>query len=116
MIKNIYGNSEWIDVDSSGSSMPYLQISQPLTGMVRMNPSMNRMEVYDGNNWIEIANGSAGIDLSEQAKQVLSWAYDKMGEENKLKELMDRHPGLKELNDKFEMMKVLCQEEEKEKQ
>jgi hypothetical protein len=36
-----------------------------------------------------------------------------MHQERKLQELMDRHPGLKDLNDKFEMMKVLCQEEEK---
>jgi hypothetical protein len=27
---------------------------------------------------------------------------------------MDKHPGLKDLYDKFEMLKVLCQQEEKE--
>ena len=37
-----------------------------------------------------------------------------MEEEKKLQELIDKHPGLKELNDKFEMMKALCYEEEKE--
>ena len=115
MIKNIYGNSEWIEVNTGNQSMPYINPTQPMTGMIRCNSMMQRLEVYDGNNWVEIGNGQAHIDLSEQAKQVLSWAYDKMGEESKLKELMDRHPGLKELNDKFEMMRVLCQEEEKEK-
>ena len=93
--------------------MPYLN-TQPMSGMVRVNSSMNRTEVYDGQNWIPLG-ADAHVDLSEQAKQALSWAYDKMGEERRLRELMERHPGLKELNDKFEMMKVLCQEEEKEK-
>ena len=35
-------------------------------------------------------------------------------QEKKLQEMMERHPGLQELHDKFEMMKVLCHEEEKQ--
>jgi hypothetical protein len=112
MIKNIYGNSMWIEVSTGNQSMPYINNTQPIAGMIRCNSMMQRLEVYDGNNWVEIGNGQAHIDLSEQAKQVLSWAYDKMGEENRLKELLAKHPGLKDLNDKFEIMKVLCQEEE----
>ena len=55
------------------------------------------------------------VDLNENIKQTLTWAEKKMHEEINLKAMMERHPGLKELNDKFEMMRVLCQEEEKEK-
>jgi hypothetical protein len=48
------------------------------------------------------------------SKQTIEWAHNKMQEEKKLKEMMDRHPGLKDLYDKFEMMKILCIEEEKQ--
>lgn len=114
MIKHVYGNSRWVNVQPSGTSMPYINTSQPMAGMLRMNTAMNRLEVYDGMNWIQFGS-DVNLDLSEQAKQTLAWAYDKMGEERQLKELMDRHPGLKDLNDKFEMMKILCKQEETNK-
>ena len=115
MIKNLYGNSSWLTISQQGTTMPYLNTTQPMTGMIRVNSNLGRTEVYDGQNWVQYG-ADAHVDLSEQAKQTLSWAYDKMGEERRLRELIDRHPGLKDLNDKFEMMKILCQEEEKEKQ
>lgn len=114
MIKNVYGNSQWLNVSPPGTNMPYINTSQPMAGMLRMNPNMNRMEVYDGTNWLEYGS-TVNLDLSEQAKETLRWAYGKMSEERQLKELMDRHPGLKDLNDKLEMMKILCLEEEKAK-
>lgn len=114
MIKNLYGNSQWVNVSQGGTTMPYLNNTQPMAGMLRMNSSMNRIEVYDGMAWIQFGS-DVTLDLSEQAKETLRWAYDKMNEERQLKELMNQHPGLKDLHDKFEMMKVLCQEEETKK-
>ena len=92
--------------------MPYLNTTQPMTGMVRINPNMNRTEVYDGQTWVPFG-ADAHVDLSEQAKQALTWAQNKMQEEIKLLDLLEKHPGLKDLHDKFQVMKVLCQEEEK---
>lgn len=113
MIKNLYGNSSYITVGGSGgTSLPYVNTTQPMAGMLRGNPAMNRIEIYDGSNWLSIG-GDANVDLSEDVKQTLNWAKKKMIEEQKLKDLMEKHPGLKELNDKFEMMKALCMEEEK---
>lgn len=112
MIKHLYGNGAWINVQSAGTSMPYVNTSQPMAGMLRINPNMNRVEVYDGINWQGFGN-DAHVDLSESAKEVLRWAQDKMKEEKELTELMEKHPGLKDLHDKFEVMKALCQEEEK---
>lgn len=114
MIKHIYGNGQWVNVSQSGTVMPYLNATQPMSGMIRMNSSLNRLEVYDGQTWIQFG-GDVQFDLSENAKQVLTWANDKMKQEQQLKELMSRHPGLQDLNDKFEMMKILCQEEENTK-
>ena len=115
MIKNLYGNSQWINVGQGNTTMPYLNTNQPMSGMIRLNSSMNRVEVYDGQNWVQVGS-DAHVDLSETSKETLTWARAKMEEERRLKELMEKHPGLKDLNDKFEMMKILCQEEEKEKE
>ncbi len=112
MIKNLYGNSSWITVNQQGTTMPYLN-NQPMAGMVRVNSSMNRTEVYDGHTWIPFGS-DAHVDLSETAKQTLAWAQEKMLEEQRLKELMSHHPGLRDLNDKFEMMKILCEQEEQQ--
>jgi len=48
MIKHINGGSEWLDVHSYQGNTPYINTSQPSTGMIRMHPSFGRMEVYDG--------------------------------------------------------------------
>lgn len=110
MIKNIYGNSAWINVGSGSTSLPYVNTTQPVSGMLRSNPSMNRIEVYDGQNWIGIG-GDTHIDLSEPVKETLTWARKKMEEEKKLAELMDKHPGLKDAYDRLEVMKALVNEE-----
>lgn len=115
MINNIYGTSGWIAVNGNSNSMPYINPSQPMAGMLRVNTSMNRVEVYDGATWLSMGK-DASVDVSERAKQVLAWAEGKMIEEQKLRELMERHPGLKSLHDQLEMMKILCTvEEENEK-
>ena len=115
MINNIYGNSQWLDVQTYQGNKPYINTTQPIAGMVRYNiHNGGCMEVYDGSTWQPFANGSANIDLNQDTKRILEWAEKKMHEDQKLKELLARHPGLKDLNDKFEMMKVLCMEEEKQ--
>lgn len=114
MINNIYGNSQWLNIQTYASNKPYMNTTQAAAGMVRWNNNTNGgcLEVYDGQNWQQIDNGAANIDLNDHVKEILTWAEKKMHEERKLTELMDRHPGLKELNDKFEMMRTLCMEEE----
>jgi hypothetical protein len=116
MINNVYGNSQWMNIQTYQGNRPYINTTQPIAGMVRYNNTNGGcMEVYDGSTWQPIANGSVDIDLNENAKRILEWAEEKMHEEKKLQELLARHPGLKDLHDKFEMMKILCQEEEKHK-
>lgn len=114
MIKNLYGNSQWIHMEQYGTVMPYINTTQPMAGMLRLNSNMNRIEVYDGQTWHGVG-GDAQVDLSENAKEILTWAREKMEEDRRLKHLMTKHLGLKDLHDKFEMMRVLCQEEEKHK-
>jgi len=112
MINNIHGNSNWLNVQTYPGNKPYLNTTQPSTGTLRYNSNVNGgLEVYDGNGWQQIANGSTNVDLSEHTKEILTWAEKKMAEERELEELMEKHPGLQELHDKLEMMKILCQEE-----
>lgn len=114
MINNIHGNSQWLNVQTYPGNKPYMNTTQPSSGMVRYNSNVygGALEVYDGNMWQQIGNGSVNVDLNENVKQTIVWAEKKMQEEVELKEMMERHPGLRDLHDKFEMMKVLCQEED----
>lgn len=113
MIKTITTDSAWIQQQNNYHSVPLMSPGAQSAGILRWNTNTNTIEVYNGMSWYNI-DTSVNLDLSEYAKQALSWAYAKMVEENRLKELMARNPGLKDLHDKFEMMRVLCQQEEKE--
>ena len=81
-------------------------------GMVRYNPNTQTLEVYDGNSWLAIA-GSADVGLSPEAQQIMDWAYKKMKEDEQLEVLMEKHPGLKDLHEKFILMKALVAEDAK---
>lgn len=80
--------------------------------MMRYNSNTQTIEVYDGNTWLALA-GSADVSLSPEAQQVLDWAYKKMKEDEQLEVLMKKHPGLKDLNEKFTLMKALVAEDDK---
>ena len=112
MIKNIHSSSSHIQVRQGYSNVPPISPGAQSAGMLRWNTSSNSIEVYNGVAWFGIET-STDIDLSENTKQALTWAHKKMEEEIKLLDLLERHPGLKDLHDKFEIMKALCYEEEK---
>lgn len=114
MIHSVYGNGAWLNVTTYQGNRPYINTTQPIAGMVRYGNSGN-MEVYDGSIWQLIGNGSANIDLNDHVKEILEWAKKKMTEEKKLKALMELHPGLRDLNNQLEMMKILCYKEEESK-
>ena len=111
MIKYINSNSPHIQVSMSGGGA-YYNTTNPMAGMVRCYN--NDMQVYDGSSWLTVS-GSADIKLSSDAEAVISWAKQKMTEEMRLKDLMERHPGLKDAYEKFEIMKILVTQEEQTK-
>jgi hypothetical protein len=116
MIDSIHGGGKYMQV-MGGSTSTYINNYSGLqnVGNVRFNTNNQRMEVYDGNNWMPINMSSVQVGLNYEAESLLDWAKRKRDEEDKLKSMMERHPGLKDLHDKFEMMKILCQEEENKK-
>lgn len=114
MIKHIHSSTNHIQIGNFYSNVPPMSPGAQSAGMLRYNTSSNTIEVYNGVAWFSIET-TTDILLSPMAQQAVDWAIKKMEEDLRLQSLMTRHPGLKELNDKFEMMKVLCQEEEKHK-
>ena len=95
MIANVYGGSNYITVTSNSGSTPYINTSQPMTGMVRFNSNVSGMEVYDGNGWQRVGGGSAHIDLSYEAQGILDWAATKMADEKAYKELAEKSNAVK---------------------
>jgi hypothetical protein len=114
MIKNIHSSTNHIQIGNGFSNVPPISPGAQSAGMLRWNTSSNTIEVYNGVAWFGVET-TADISLSPVAQQAVDWSIKKMEEDLQLQSLMARHPGLKDLNDKFEMMRILCQEEEKYK-
>ena len=97
-----------LQVTSSGP--PYISPGAQGAGMVRYNTSNNEMEVWDGAAWRTLSM-SAELELSPEIRQTVEWARRRQAEERELEDLCKKHPGLKDLRDKFEMMRILIQQE-----
>lgn len=95
-------------VSTAGSA--YIQSGSLCAGMMRYNPGYNRLEVWDGNTWMGLATHH--IDFDAQVVEVLEWARSRMAEERQLAELCEKHPGLKEAHERFELMKHLVKKEQ----
>lgn len=112
MINHISSQSpRWMSVYGP-SQKPYISPGSMSAGMVRYNSGSATLEVYDGNAWLALS-GSADVGLSPEAQQVMDWAYKKMKEDEQLEILMEKHPGLKDLHEKFTLMKALVVEDHK---
>jgi hypothetical protein len=114
MIRGVTGGAHII-VANGYESKPYISPDAQSAGMVRYNSNMDCLEVYDGMNWQTIGNAVPTVELSPLARQAVDWAVRKQREEDELEALMKKHPGLRELHNQLEMMKILCQEESESK-
>ena len=114
MIKSIVTNSSpWLTVNTYNNA-PYISPGSQSAGMVRYNTSMQRLEVYDGNAWLELGGG-ASVETSSEMNSVLVWARQKMEEERNWRVMADRHPAIKDAYEKFQIMDILCKQEEEAK-
>jgi len=122
MIKNIYANGPFIQVDSSGQSYntPYIDMTRPSAGMVRWNN--NQFEVYDGgSSWMPVGgNGQAMISLRPNVDTAIMWVERKMQEEAYFRELAEKYPAvadaiahLKEAEAQLQVVAALVEEETK---
>jgi hypothetical protein len=82
-----------------------------MVGQLRYNPGTSNYEVYDGNIWHTIHN-NVPVGLTQDAESAIRWAQDRMREEQDLKQRMERHPGLKDAWEKFQIMDIMTREED----
>jgi hypothetical protein len=89
-------------------------------GDVRFNAVMQRFEAYDGNTWIEINTGYAGVGLTPDAEMALDWAIKKKNEELELVALAKSNATIadlikqkNELDEKIKVIQILTKEETK---
>lgn len=125
MIDYVVGG-EYLNVTSSHGAMPYINMSNtsPMMGALAYDASSQHLKVYDGASWLTIGGGSATVNLSADAINILNWARAKMSEEAELNALCAQNPTIKDLVDqmntdianyqhKIQMVKNLLKEEEK---
>jgi uncharacterized radical SAM superfamily protein len=87
-------------------------------GDVRYNTSIQRLEVYDGNMWVELNTSHASVGLTPEAESALDWAIKKKNEDMVLENLAKSNPTIadlinqkKELDDKIKMVQTLMKED-----
>ena len=98
MIAHITANgSPLLWVSTGGSTMPYINMNAPSSGMMRWNGNNNSIEVFDGstNIWQQMYGKTADIQLSPQIQAVINWANLKMAEESEWEKLAKTNDAVK---------------------
>lgn len=87
-------------------------------GDLRFNSSMQRLEVYDGQMWIELNTSHASVGLTPDAERAIDWAIKKEREDIELEILAKSNPTIadllnqkKELDDKIKMVQTLIRKD-----
>jgi hypothetical protein len=73
MIKGLMG-SKGVVVGAGNTSVPYVNqnSANPMQGMIRVWGS--EMQVFDGNNWINMSTSYATVELDQETQDLLQWA------------------------------------------
>ena len=102
MINNVLGGS-FVTV-SGGSGSTYVNGYNGAQGVgnMRYNTTMQRIEVYDGNNWIQMQMPDVMIDLNPEAQSLLPWARKKRDQEQELERLVQNYPALADARENLE--------------
>jgi len=88
----IYSSSKYIVTSPSNNAQPYISNTAPMSGMVRY--SNNRLEVYDGNIWHQLNEGTSSIGLSIEAESLLDWAREQRNKQCDLEALAKTKPAV----------------------
>lgn len=111
MINNLTTSSAHLV--SSPYTTPYIGNNGQSAGSMRFNTVMQQIEVFDGISWIAISQ-HVSVGMTWTAEEAIRWAQTKMEEERDLKARMERHPGLKDAWEKFQLMDLLTREEDEQ--
>lgn len=122
MIKTVNGQGRYIMVNGGFPATTYMNTSSGYmnVGDVRFNTNMQRLEVYDGNMWIELSTSHASIGLTPEAEDAMSWAINKLHEERMLELKAKDNPAIadllnkkKEIENQITMVEILTRKEVK---
>lgn len=122
MLKTVNSMSRYMMVNGGMPATTYInQYSGAMNvGDLRYNVSIQRLEVYDGNSWIELNTSHASVGLTPEAERAIDWAARKQREDADLESLAKSNPTIadlvnqkKELDDKIKMVQILMKEETK---
>ena len=122
MLRTVSGTGRYMMVSGGMPAHTYINSSSGYmnVGDVRYNVQMQRLEVYDGQMWLEINTGHASVGLTPDAERALDWANRKIAEEAELDRLAASNATVadlikqkKELDDKIKMVQILTKEEVK---
>ena len=88
MIKSINPQGKYLQV-TGGQASNYVNNYSGAQGVgnVRFNTTSQTMEVYDGNNWIQLQMSHATVGLNYEAESLLDWAARKRNEEQEFERL-----------------------------
>lgn len=102
-------------IDAISSSSKHLQVinGEPNTyipnnagmqgvGMMRYNTSTQKIEIYDGINWMMLNKSTAFIQLSPETESLLDWAKQKREEEMNWQNLAENNKAVKIALDNLE--------------
>lgn len=116
MIKTVNGSGRYMMVNGGMPATTYINTSSGYmnVGEVRYNTSVQRLEVYDGNMWIELNTSHASVGLTPDAESAIDWAIKKQREDMELEYLAKCNPTIadlleqkKEIEDKIKMVNIL---------
>lgn len=120
MIKTVNGSGRYVMVNGGFPATTYINTSSGYmnVGDVRYNTNMQRLEVYDGNMWIELGTSHASIGLTPDAEIALDWAIKKKNEELALEQKAKDNPAIADLlkqrnsiDEQIKMIEILTKEE-----
>jgi hypothetical protein len=112
MIKSVNSSGRYIQIGGGIPMAPYFSPGAQGAGQMRFNTNSNNIEVWDGVAWKEISNNYASVGLTSEAESLLDWARTKRDEDMRFKNLMESHPGLKDLKEKLDLMTLLVSKEQ----
>jgi hypothetical protein len=112
MIKNINSSGRYLNITSVQTTSPYISPGAHGAGMMRWNSNSGAIDVNDGNSWVTMSPGYATVELNPDAESLLEWARKKRDEELRIKALAEKHPGIRDLQEKLDIMMALVKEQD----
>ena len=113
MIKTVNSAGRYVMVQGGFPATTYINTSSGFmnVGDVRYNTNIQRLEVYDGNMWVELNTSHASVGLTPDAELAIDWARQKLNEELALERKAKDNPAiadlLKQRNTIDEQIKVI---------